>query len=133
MVWVSTYFGPTYWKIDPAMHMGWWADNRWNSELYYDDDYYVVLSKVGTWTNNYRPTKSRITFTTASGNPVDNITFHVLDRLWEKLGSSDFDPPYNSGDEIDLTFSGGTSRDIEYLVVGKGYRNYLTKIEFWEV
>jgi hypothetical protein len=131
MEWVSTYFNNTRWKIEPTLHMGWWdtTNSRWSSELYYDDDYYVVLSNLGTWTNNYRPTKSRVTFTTASGNHVDDITFHILDSRWKQIGSSDFDPPYNSGDPLDLNFF---DTDIKYLVIGKGYRNYLTNIEFLE-
>ena len=110
--WVGTYFNNTRWtSISPA----WWITDHWSSS-----GAEVVISAIGGWQIDYRPTKIRVFFT---GEATQAMS------LRNSTGGVTFvsDNAYVSGRELDLNLTSNIGR----LYLGYGNIN-VTAIEFYE-
>jgi len=93
-----------------------WTGSSWTG------GFGLQITDIGTWTEGYRPTKMRVTFT---GGPT-NMTLKDVPGSLDNIAH---DAAYVSGQEIDLDFSG--LGDINEMRMGLGSVT-VTNIEFLE-
>lgn len=132
---IQTEAEPNYWEShydnsDFDSYYGTWNVDKWDSEsaTYYepDDTQSVSIDVAGTWHEDYRPTKVRVTYT---GSDTLDIFVGDADRTSNALvgpGS------YTSGEEINITWA---DYDIAFLSVMNFLDNpfSITNIEWYTV
>jgi len=100
---INAYQGPPNWQShyddsDFDAYYGAWNVDKWDSQ--YDgvyDEELVILDVLGTWYEDYRPTKMKITYTGG-----DTLVISAQDSSAPIMTPG----PYASGAEIDLTWDG---------------------------
>jgi len=128
------YFDNTYFKIYEDDPWGSWSTDRWLGEdIGGGEQYLLYIEPLGTWHENYRPTKMRFTCNNTS---YDEFRITMRDNAQNVIVNTG---GYNtkSGDEITITFNDtgepddDKMRQIEFATyLYPGFQFEITNIEF---
>jgi len=118
-------FDNTYWEIDTNYNVGSWDDpnQEWDSETAVIE--YLGISEIGTWVENFRPTRFRLSFTGATG-----LAIGLLDANGDpivQLGEAGI-YPVASEEEIEIPFG---DYDIASFLLVSDSAFSVTNIEFF--
>ena len=115
-------FDNTYWSTSGSQNQ--WTGTRWQLYVVQNGSQQRSISPIGTWAQNYRPSRIRVTYT---GVALDGL------MLWDTeqtVIAGALDNAFESGDSLDITWDG---HDIGWItaVMPPEYL-YITNIEFYE-